>query len=195
MDYPIFESEAPIQKDRFDNFTKEEVELYFNWCTGHIDERIEYLEKYIQRDDILIKLDFSVESLIPVWEWYEKKIVVEHYTRRELKKEAKKYPDWLREEILSDDTKISVNTLAICDDLAIYFAEVIRRNNLEHIYWGYYTKPKNRMSVNEPVLLGFVKDMEMNPRRIVYNCTLCSTEKKDKEMLINLYYTWIKYIE
>ena len=97
-----------------------------------------------------------MESLIPVWEWYEKKIVVEHYTRRELKKEAKKYPDWLREEILSDDTKISVNTLAICDDLAIYFAEVIRRNNLEHIYWGYYTKPKNCISVNEPVLLGFV---------------------------------------
>lgn len=131
-------------------------------------DSFEYLGEYIQRDD---------------------------YTLRELKKKAKDYPEWLREEILSDDTKISLKTLAICSDLAMYFAEVIRRNNMEHIYWGYYTKPKNRMSVNEPALLGFSHNIEMNPRRILYNCTLQSAERSEKQMLLNLYYTWMKYIK
>lgn len=195
MDYPIFELESPIRKDSFDDFTKDEAELYFKWYTEHICERIKHLEEYIRMDDILAKLDFSVASLIPIWDWYESRIEIEHYTLRELKKKAKDYPEWLRREILSDDTKISLKTLAICSDLAIYFAEVIRRNNTEHIYWGYYTKPKNRMSVNEPVLLGFANNIEMNPRRILYNCTLESTEKAEKKMLLNLYYTWMKYIK
>lgn len=195
MDYDIFELECPIKKDSFDVFSKREAELYFKWYTEHIDERIQYLQSYIDLENPAIRLNFSVDSLVPVWEWYEKKIIVEHYTKRELKREAKKYPDWLRDEILSDDTKISVNTLAICDDLAIYFAEVIRKNNPDIIYWGYYTKPKNRMSVNEPVLLGFEKGIEMNPRRILYHCTLSSVEEPEKNMLFDLYHTWMRYIK
>lgn len=195
MDYNIFELGCPIDKESFDDFTKEEVAVYFKWYTEHIDERIQYLQSYIDLENPLIKLDFSIDSLVPVWEWYEKKIIVEHYTRRELKKQAKKYPDWLREEILSNDTKISIKTLAVCDDLAVYFAEVIRRNNSDRLYWGYYTKPKNRMSVNEPVLLGFVKGIEMNPHDILHTCTLRSSREPDKKRLFDLYHVWMEYIK
>lgn len=195
MDYHIFELESPVKKDSFDDFSKEEAVIYFQWYTENICERIQHLQNYIDLDNPLIKLDFSVASLVSVWEWYEKKIKVEHYKKRELKKEAKKYPDWLREEILSDNTKIAINTLAVCDDLAVYFAEVLRRENADTLYWGYFTKPKNRMSVNEPVLLGFVKEIEMNPRRVLYHCTLQSIRKPDKNILFDLYHTWMKYVE
>ena len=195
MDYNIFELESPVNKESFDEFTKEDVVKYFKWYIDHIDERIEYLQNHIKVEDPIIRLDYTVGSLVSVWKWYEKKIEVEHYTLRELRKEAKKYPDWLREEIMSDDTKISAKTLAICSDLAMYFAEVIRRNISDIVYWGYYTKPKNRMSVNEPVLLGFMNGMELNPRRVMFHCTLCSIEKPDENMLVDLYHTWISYIK
>lgn len=194
MDYYIFEQESPVDKE-FDNFSKEEAAIYFKWYTEYIDERIQYLQNYINLEDPAIKLDFSVDSLIPVWEWYDKKIIVEHYTKRELKRKAKEYPEWLRDEILSNDTKIGINTLAICDDLAIYFAEVVRRNNSEKIYWGYYTKPKNRNSVNEPVLLGFVKGIEMAPRQIMHVCTLSQIEMPEKNMLFDLYHIWMEDIQ
>ena len=46
------------------------------------------------------------------------------------------------------------------------------------------------MSVNEPVLLGFVKGTELDPRRVLYNCTLHSIEKSDENRLKDLYYIW-----
>ena len=50
------------------------------------------------------------------------------------------------------------------------------------------------MSVNEPVLLGFVKGTELDPRRVLYNCTLHSIEKSDENMLKDLYYIWMSYV-
>ena len=194
MDYKIFELESPIDKDSFDEFTKKEASIYFEWYMNSIDKRIKYLENYINAGGNSIVMDYGVDSLVSVWGWYEKTIKVEHFTQIELKKEAMKYPDWLRDEIMSDDTKIADETLAICSDLAIYFAEVLRRNKSDILYWGYYTKPKNRMSVNEPVLLGFVKGTELDPRRVLYNCTLHSIEKSDENMLKDLYYIWMSYV-
>lgn len=81
------------------------------------------------------------------------------------------------------------------EEAAIYFAEVIRRNNANILHWGYFTKPKSRMSVNEPVLLGFVKGMDMNPHRIVYNCTLDSIREPEKNRLFDLYHVWMEYVE
>ena len=50
------------------------------------------------------------------------------------------------------------------------------------------------MSVNEPVLLGFVKGKELDPRRVLYNCTLHSIEKSDENMLKDLYFIWMSYV-
>ena len=47
MDYKIFELESPIDKDSFDEFTKKEASIYFEWYMSVIDKRIKYLENYI----------------------------------------------------------------------------------------------------------------------------------------------------
>lgn len=78
-------------------------------------------------------------------------------------------------------------------DIAIYFAEVIVRNN-PSIHWGYYVKPKNRSSVNQPVLLGFKFDKEMNPREIVVNCIRKSDKELDPNRLYDLYHVWKNFI-
>ena len=60
--------------------------------------------------------------------------------------------------------------------------------------WGYFTKPKNRFSVNEPVLLGFKDNDDLNPRLIVENCTRKSAKEKMDDRLLKIYNTWMKYI-
>lgn len=65
-DYYIFEQESPVDKDSFDDFSKEEAAIYFKWYTEYIDERIQYLQNYINLENSAIKLDFSVDSLVPV---------------------------------------------------------------------------------------------------------------------------------
>lgn len=177
--------------DYFASFTKKEAKIYFQWYTEQIEERIEYLGKYIHSQDPSIVLDFSVNSLITVWDWYVKQIEVEKYTRKELKTIAKSYPKWIRKDLMSDDRKMSEKTIAICSDVAIYFAEVFRKNHEQDVSWGYFTGRKTRMSVNEPILwMGKDKKLDMNPRHIVYICTMHAMDGDTDFNLYQLYHTW-----
>ena len=47
MNYKIFLLESPIDKDSFDEFTKKEASIYFEWYMNSIDKRIKYLANYI----------------------------------------------------------------------------------------------------------------------------------------------------
>ena len=203
MEYIAAEAESPIEKGDFLSFTKREAEIYFNWYIEHIDERIEYLCEYVHSQGQSIELDFSVNSIIEIWDWYVKQIKIERYTRSELEEIAKEYPQWIREEIISDDIKLSYETLAICSDVAIYFAEVFRRQNENDISWGFFTKPKKQYSVNEPVLLGFIGKLSeiyigndcLNPRRTVYHCTLHYIDCEKRFTLYEMYKVWKKKVE
>ena len=90
--------------------------------------------------------------------------------------------------------KISSLTYAISLDIAIYFAETFRKNN-NGSYWGFFTKPKNRMSVNRPVLLGFKHDMDLDPRIIVETCIWHSLDKKNEKLLYDTYGVWQNYVK
>lgn len=87
-----------------------------------------------------------------------------------------------------------METLDIGMDIAIYFAEVIRKQYPETIYWGYFTKPKNQMYVNQPVLLGFRADIPLCPAQIVKVCTWKSSEKTKKTRLYDVYQKRIQLI-
>ena len=91
MEYIAAEAESPIEKGDFLSFTKREAEIYFNWYIEHIDERIEYLCEYVHSQGQSIELDFSVNSIIEIWDWYVKQIKIERYTRSELEEIAKEY--------------------------------------------------------------------------------------------------------
>ena len=151
--------------------------------------------EYVHSQGQSIELDFSVNSIIEIWDWYVKQIKIERYTRSELEEIAKEYPQWIREEIISDDIKLSYETLAICSDVAIYFAEVFRRQNENDISWGFFTKPKKQYSVNEPVLLGFIGNDCLNPSRTVYHCTLHYIDCEKRFTLYEMYKVWKKKVE
>lgn len=90
---------------------------------------------------------------------------------------------------------MSYNTLAICSDVAIYFAEVFRKHNKPYISWGFFTRPPKYDSVNEPVLLGFIRNQNLNPRRMVYHCTLHHIEGNTEFNLYEMYRVWEKDIQ
>lgn len=183
----------PFEFKGFDNMNKKQAEEYFQWYLSQIAYRIEVLSDYVQKDGVKVKFDYSVESLIPIWEWYQSKIILESKTEEELEKDKERYPKWMEDEI--SKTKISLETWKFGMDIAIYFAETVIENNNGKIYWGYFTKPKNRMSVNRPVLLGFMADMDLDPCLIVENCTRKSSRELQKTILYDMYNVWQDYIE
>ncbi len=73
---------------------------------------------------------------------------------------------------------------------SIYFAEVVIKNSNGKIYWAFHTKPKNSESLNEPVLVGFLDDVYLNPRKIVEVLTRRSHREKDEYRLLNIYNVW-----
>ena len=182
----------PFGLMRFVDMNKVQAKEYFDWFISQIDNRINYLQSYIMDDGKDIVFDYSVESLIPLWEWYENHISYRKLSVDEIESRKNKYPKWMENYISNKD--ISFETFKISLDIAIYFAEVIIRNNPE-ISWGYFTKPKNRISVNEPTLLGFVCDKDLNPRVIVNTCTRRSGREKNKNRLYDIYYVWMEYID
>lgn len=183
----------PVKNYDFFEFTKEEAEIYFNWYMEEKGHRIEMLEKYVHNAGVDIDFDYSPESLIPLWRWYETIIVSEKKTEEEIEKEKKKLPEWVHDQISYE--KISMNTLKFGMDIAIYFAEVIIRNSDGKVHWGYVTKPKNYINVNRPVVSGFKAGKDLNPSRTVHVLTLKSEEEKNEKRLYNSYYVWQQYIE
>lgn len=182
----------PFEFDSFNKLSARQAEKFFQWYIGQIECRMNILKDYIHKENKNLLFDYSPESLISLWEWYEHKIIIEKKTEEELKNEYGRYPDWMRDEI--SKTKVSSETLDIGMDLAIYFAEVIRKQYPDKLHWGYFTKPKKKMYVNQPVLLGFKNDKPLCAGQIIKVCTFRSSEVLQKTRLYDLYIVWINLI-
>ena len=189
MEYIMMEIPAGMFSD--DKITQNEIHQNFEHYIAQRDQRIEYLGAYINNTGVNVKFDYSPNSLIDLWKWYETQIEIVEKPKKEWKLQISQYPDWMKDFVSKE--KISENTLKIALDVSFYFAEVIIRNN-KKIEWGYFTSPRNRTSVNQPTLVGFVNDIDLNPRTIVLNCTRKSIRKKDEGILFNMYNIWMQYV-
>ncbi len=182
----------PFERVDFIEMNKKQAQEYFEWYMNQIEDRITMLLTKIKMDGVNAEFDFSEESLIPLWEWYEKKISLRMLDNSEYQDRVNKYPEWMKQYISEKD--LSFETIMFGIDVSLYFAEVIIRNNGDKIKWGYFTKPKNRSSVNEPTLLGFKYDKDLNPRLIVENCTRKSSEEKRSTRLFDVYKVWMTFV-
>ena len=137
----------PVQKAPID-FTQAETEAYFAWFMAHIDERAEYLRNRVARDlQIPIdELDFSIESLKPVWKWF---LDVADFNRHL----ARKFRS--ADAFTPVNSPLSVNSLCVIRDIGMYVGKTFT-TQYPCLSWTVKTKPKNYISVNEPLLVGFV---------------------------------------
>lgn len=184
----------PIEVGDFRELSKKQTDEHFKWYIAQIPYRLEQLQTYINNEKkVNVKLDFSKNSLVRLWQWFENYMKTEKKSNEELAIELRKYPEWIHERINDQEYKFTLETMIIGMDLALYFAETIIKNN-PSIEWGYFTKPKNRMSVNKPVLIGFKGGQDLDPREIILNCMRKSERDKNPERLMNTYDIWIDEI-
>lgn len=190
MDYPLME--PPFEVKPFEKMTKKEAQIHFEWYVSEIPNRIELLRRAyeIMREGNKDKLDLSPQSLIFLWEWFLPNIEITLKDKEEIEREVQIAPDWLKENIQMDNKKLSLGTLTLLMDIAIYFGEVFV-NNFDNIKWGYVTRPKSLAYVNKPVLTGFRTNIELDPRNLVYIATLKVVKGvNNRDTLYNLYNVW-----
>ena len=133
--------------------SEEETQLYFEWYTSIIEERIDYLRSYSN-----IRLDFTSRSLIKLWDWFLKNAKIEPTPQARLDEVERVYREanspFVREASKILSVQFSTESEYMIQDIAMYWGQVFVKNHPE-IYWSYYTKPKTDVFRNSPVLLGF----------------------------------------
>ena len=180
----------------FDNYaffelTPKQAKEYFLWYKGEIPNRIALLWEYMKQECPEAEpFDYSPESLIPLWEWYETKIEQVPMTAKEIEYQVSKYPKWIEEEIRKETMKYTDETLSLALDISIYLGEIILKS-YPNLYWGHRVRPKNEFSANRPVILKLVgKRTYFNPSRIAFVLMIKSSKAHDKCQQYDLYRHW-----
>ena len=189
--YPIME--PPFLSFPIEDMKKKQVEQHFNWYMTQIEGRIKQLNEFINLEKKDVVLDKTPESLIDLWEWFQEHIEYEDKTEEEINKSCEGQPEWFQEILRQDTKKMTLLTMALAEDIAIYFSEAMIHNHPQ-VHWGYLMKPKKLDGVNIPILLGFEGDISSNPRNMVSVCIYKSTDKKNKYQLYETYNKWVDNI-
>lgn len=180
----------PFPVKSFDLLTTRQAKEIFKWYTDDIPARLDQLQKCIDADvNGTVQLTRGKDSLRPLWSWLVANIQLQELTESDLKESLDAVPKWLHEYIVAGKYKLTTESLSIGMDVAIYLGEVFV-HEFPQIYWGFFTKPKRRVSVNEPVLLGFENGLDMNPRRIVDTLMWQCANGKSSEGLYEAFEIW-----
>lgn len=153
-----------IHKQPID-FTKKETKEYYEWFMIHIDERSDYLRNRVARDlhVPLELLNYSFYSLKLIWRWFLSVADLDQ----------------------TSGLGLSVFSYYVVRDIGMYVGKVFTKN-YSIITWTVKTKPKNYISVNEPLLMGFIDDNPSYPKPFhpdfepigcVYSCALNMIDK------------------
>ena len=179
----------------FDNYaffelTPKQAKEYFLWYTSEIPNRIALLWEYIKQERPEAEpFDYSPESLIPLWEWYETKIEQVPMTAKEIESRVRIFPKYLESEIRKNTKKFTDETLSLALDISIYLGEVVVKNH-PHLRWNYRTRPKREISVYRPVIDGLNYKMTLDSSRIVFVQMLTSVKEQNKNHLYVIYRHW-----
>lgn len=148
--YPI--PVLPLQKP-FGKLKPKEAQAYFDWHQSVLQERIGILSEASGVD-----LDYTPESLLPLWHWFLKVGQVERTPPDQLKEmeaELSHGCNPLACEILKDQEKrLTLVTEYVILDIGMYLGEIYARNHPQ-LRWGFYTAPRRDIFVNQPCILGF----------------------------------------
>lgn len=167
MTYPWMA--PPFEMKPFEEMNKKEAKQHFDWYISQIPERIEVLKELTEHK---ISLDYSKESLIPLFDWYLSQVTIYKLSDKEIEAELedlRQYPDFVykdeKESLLANPVEFKKEDYALAIDIAIYYAETIIKN-YPQVKWTFFTKPKSFVYLNEPILSNGDNEIfyERNPR-------------------------------
>lgn len=174
----------------------------FEWFIQHIPARMEYFRARCASDLRVSHhvLDYSADSLIPIWRWFldvARMVATPKDELKRMKEGAKIFGDsYVNEKVFSTPTVFMMR------DIGMYLGEVYVRN-YSPLYWTYYTTPKHEVSVKKPVIAGFWAWVEgyrsapacVDPIGMVEGAASEFYRNAQQESdLYDLFVQWIKYI-
>jgi hypothetical protein len=192
----------PLNKP-IDNLTEQEAKAYFEWFLAHIDERAEYLSVKVSSGLGIPReaLDYSFESLKLVWRWFLSVAEITKTPRKylkELKNSLKGHPrSFINHMIEVSKEELSIFSSYVLRDIGMYVGKTFALN-YPKLEWTYITKPKNLISVNRPVLIGFIDDNPSYPKPFhpdfdpIAVAERCAANLFDKTHTEDDLYTWCK---
>ncbi len=138
----------------FQNMTPKQAKENFDWFISKIPERMEYLRNRCATDiNVPLEcLDYSPESLNIVWSWFIKIARTEKTPKEEVSQMERSVGKLGEHWIIRE--RLTVASQFVLRDIGMYLGETYIKS-YNDIYWSYFTKPKNEVIVNRPVLFGF----------------------------------------
>lgn len=126
---------APLKKS-IQELSKRESREYFEWFVSHIDERADYLKEKVSNGlNIPIEsLDFSLESLKAIWEWFLSVAEVSKTSKDDLKRLERSltgHPQSFIDSILEQSKeRLNVFTEYVLRDVGMYVAKMFTSTTL-----------------------------------------------------------------
>ncbi|GGG09031.1 hypothetical protein [Paenibacillus aceti] len=188
--------EVPFELGSFDTMSKREADHFFMWFLENRKNRIQVLVDYYESTGggSPKDLDLTTKSLNLLWNWFVPRIVQIKKTSEELAEENEQLPWWIKTECSENEYKLSKETEIMIMDIGLYFGEVLIQQFVQ-LKWGIIYKPRNFVDVNRPIIVGFNKNMTLNPVRVVNTCTYKAAKGIQSNDLYSLYQIWAEYVE
>lgn len=79
-------------------------------------------------------------------------------------------------------------------DIGLYFGKVFLQK-FGQLRWGLIYKSRNFVDVNRPVIVGFNKNMTLNPIRVTNTCASKVVKGPSSNNLQDLFNIWTEYLE
>ena len=194
--YDIVELPEQFLNKTFREFSKTEASEYLSWNNSIQDERISCLESSVRCTHPKWNADFSKESLVVLYDWFEKNVSFRSKTSEEYNADLNKLEKTplLKNAIEVSDKTLDDRTVSICFDIGIYFARCIDCE-LGNTHWKYIEKPKSDIFYHQPVLTTDRAKIDLNPRNIIEVCARKTLEGlQNKQTFVQLYDIWIKML-
>lgn len=184
-DYEIFK--FPLHPS-FREMSKKQAQEYFGWFIQQIPLRLRAVQKLIDtQNPSLVSLNFSPESLALLGSWFNTQVKARPLTQTELLQGRAGTPESFHPYIPTDT--LTDETLSLCMDLGIYFAETLRYR-YQALSWTLLQKPQNSVSFQQPVLVPF-RNGHLNPFLIMINIAGDVVSGKNaSESIPKLFQTW-----
>jgi len=160
VNYRLFNPPFELE---FDKMRPSEARAYFQWFKDQIPIRIGELQRVFKSSHPSVDLDYSIESLKKLGEWFDSQVSVRPLSTSELAEQRANAPTWLHPYLPT--STYTVETISLCFDIGMYFAEVLRSRN-PNLYWDYVRSPKRSADLHQPVLKPF-RNGHLNPFRIM----------------------------
>jgi len=191
MNYEIIEPPFTL---KFREMSKQEIKNYYEWFMDVLTKRLEILFNAV-RTTVGFEnwqADFTPDSLNRLGKWFMIHVETRKKTYEEMEAEMNLTPHRFN---VSED-HLTNKTFSLAIDIGMYLSQVFLRNNEKKLEWSQILKNKRHVDYGQPVIIGFVKNLPVNPVGLTITLAYGLANKtKDGSRLRDLYDIWMKYID